>query len=223
MLNQLADDLWVVHHENTFIGLNFDARMTIIRLPDGSLLLHSPVPITDSLAVDIDRLGAVRHLVAPNLFHHLFVADAAARWPDAEVYAPEGIAKKQPDLTVHHTLGTATLPEGVTGISLAGMAPLAETVLFHAPSATLVSCDLVLNFTAPKGWWTKTYLSLNGINGKPGVSKLVAMAAFKDHAAMRDSLETILALDFDRLIVSHGDVLESGGQKVLRESFKWMK
>lgn len=223
MLNQLADDLWVVHHPNSFIGLNFDARMTIIRLPDGSLLLHSPVPITDSLAADIDRLGAVRHLVAPNLFHHLFVGDSAARWPEATVYAPEGLAKKRPDLTIGHTLSPAVLPEGITGVTLAGMAPLAETVLFHAPSATLISCDLVLNFTAPRGWWTKTYLSLNGINGRPGVSKLVAMAAFKDHAAMRGSLDEVLALDFDRLIVSHGDVLESGGRQALQESFAWMK
>ncbi len=169
MLTQLADDLWVVHHPHTFIGLNFDARMTIVRLPDGGLLLYSPVPIPDGLAADIDRLGAVRHILAPNLFHHLFVGDAAARWPEAAVYAPEGLAKKRPDLTIHHTLSPGVLPEGVRGFCLAGMAPLSETVLFHAPSATLIACDLILNITRPRGWWTKLYLSLNGISGRLGL------------------------------------------------------
>ncbi|MDG1482852.1 MAG: DUF4336 domain-containing protein [Myxococcota bacterium] len=223
MLTQLAEALWVAHHPHTFIGLNFGARMTIIKLPDGSLLLHSPIPITDGLAADIDRLGAVRHLIAPNLFHHLFIGDAAARWPEATVYGPEGLAKKRPDLTIDRTLSPEVLPEGIVGVSLAGMAPLAETVLFHPPSATLVSCDLVLNFTAPRGRWTKLYLSLNGINGTPGVSKLVATTAFKDHAAIRKGLDDILALPFDRLIVSHGDVLESGGHPVFQESFAWLK
>ena len=223
MLTQHADNLWTVHHNNTFIGLNFGARMTVVRLPDGSLLLHSPVPISDSLAEDLDRLGSVQHLVAPNLFHHLFIGDAAARWPAARVYAPAGLRQKRPDLTIHHILGEDPLPEGVVGISLAGQAPLSETVLFHPDSCTLVSCDLVLNITNPVGWWTKFYLSLNGISGRPGVSKVVAWTAFKDHTAMRSSLDDILDLDFDRLIVAHGDVIETDGRRIFRESFAWMK
>ena len=223
MLTPLAEDLWVLSHDHTFIGLNFDARMTIVRLPDGSLLLHSPVPITDAVAKELDGLGAVRHIVAPNLFHHLFVADAAARWPEAAVYGPEGLAKKRPDLTLNHTLGQVAMPAGIQAISLAGMVPLAETVLLHAASRTLISCDLVLNFTQPRGWWTKLYLSLNGLNGKPGVSKMVAMTAFKDHTAMRASLDEILAADFDRLILAHGDIIETGGRDTFAESFAWMK
>ena len=221
MLAQLADDLWVIQHPSTFIGLNFNTRMTAVRLPDGSLLLYSPIPITDTLAAELDRLGPVRHIVAPNLFHHLFVGDAAGRWPEAKVYAPNGLAKKRPDLTIHHA--PDALPDSIGAISLAGMAPLSETVLLHAPSRTVISCDLVLNITDPKGWWTKLYLSLSGINGRPGVSKVVAMSAFKDRTAMRASLDEILAFDFDRLILAHGDVVLTDGKRVLRESFEWMK
>lgn len=223
MITQHADNLWTVHSNRRFIGLSFGARMTVVRLPDGSLLLHSPLPINERLGAELDRLGSVQHLVAPNLFHHLFVGDAAARWPEARVYAPEGLGKKRRDLTIHHTLGDAPLPEGITGISLAGMAPLSETVLYHPESRTLISCDLVLNITDPVGWWTKLYLSLSGISGRPGVSKAVAWTAFRDHAAMRGSLDDILALDFERLIVSHGDIIETEGPRIFRESFEWMK
>ena len=223
MLTPIADDLWCVAIPHTFIGLNFGARMTIIRLPDGSLLLYSPVPMDDALAGEIDQLGPVKHIVAPNLFHHLYVSDAHARWPDAEVSAPAGLDKKRPDLTIHRTLGVDALPDGVVGVSLAGMAPLSETVIHHPASRSLLTCDLILNITAPKGWWTKLYLSLNGINGTPGVSKVVAKSAFKDHAALRGSLDAVLDLDFDRLIIAHGDILETGGRDVLREGFAWMK
>ena len=120
MLTSLHDDLWVVHHPNRFLGMQFGARMTIIRLPDGSLMLYSPVPISDALAAEIDQLGVVRYLVAPNLFHHLFVADAAARWPAAVLYAPFGLAEKRRDLTIHRTLGVDPLPDGIDGCALAG-------------------------------------------------------------------------------------------------------
>ena len=222
MLASLHADLWVVHHPNRFLGMQFGARMTVIRLPDGSLLLHSPVPISDALAAEIDQLGAVRYLVAPNLFHHMFVADAAARWPEAMLYAPAGLSDKRRDLTIHHTLGTDSLPDGILGCSLAGMEPLSETVLFHAPSATLVCCDLLLNITQPQGLWTKLYLTLNGINGRPGVSKVLAKTAFKDQRALRSSIDEILEWPFERLIVSHGEILETDGAPILRESFQWM-
>lgn len=102
------------------------------------------------------------------------------------------------------------------------MAPLSETVLFHPPSATLICCDLLFNFTQPQGLWTKLYLTLNGVNGRPGVSKVLAKTAFTDQRALRGSIDELLEFRFERLIVSHGDVLESDGASILRESFQWM-
>ena len=222
MITSLDDDLWVVHHPNRFLGMEFGVRMTIIRLASGGIMLHSPVPISDSLAAEIDQLGMVRYLIAPNLFHHLFVADAVARWPDAVLYAPAGLDEKRPDLTIHRILGSDPLPDGIDGCTLAGMKPLSETVLFHAPSATLICCDLLLNITQPRGLWAKLYLTLNGINGRPGVSKVLAKSAFKDTRALRGSIDEILEWPFERLIVSHGDVLETDAAPILRESFQWM-
>lgn len=36
---------------------------------------------------------------------------------------------------------------------------------------------------------------------------------------MRAGVERILDLDFDRVIVTHGDVVETGGREALREAF----
>ena len=48
MLTSLHTDLWAVQLPNRFMGLQFGVRMTIIRLSDGSLLLHSPVEAAGS-------------------------------------------------------------------------------------------------------------------------------------------------------------------------------
>jgi hypothetical protein len=44
----------------------------------------------------------------------------------------------------------------------------------------------------------------------------------RDRAAARRSLERILAWDFERVVVAHGAVLESGGREALRAAYTWL-
>ena len=57
--------------------------------------------------------------------------------------------------------------------------------------------------------------------GRFGPSKLDPLL-IRDRRAARESLERILAWDFDRVVVAHGDVLESGGREALREGYAWL-
>jgi len=51
-LRALGPDLWVVERPQSFYGLVVGTRKTVIRLDDGSLLLHSPVSLDARLQVD---------------------------------------------------------------------------------------------------------------------------------------------------------------------------
>jgi hypothetical protein len=50
-------------------GARFQARMTLVRLGDGTLLVHWPGPFGDDVANAIPSLGRVGLLVAPGNFH----------------------------------------------------------------------------------------------------------------------------------------------------------
>lgn len=70
-LKPVADDIWIV--DGPEIGMRyfgftlpFPARMTIVRLPEGDLWVHSPIAWSDDLGVATAALGSVRYLVAPN-------------------------------------------------------------------------------------------------------------------------------------------------------------
>ena len=52
-----------------FMGLEVGTRMTVIRLRDNSLILISPLKITSDIEEELDELGEVKYLIAPNLFH----------------------------------------------------------------------------------------------------------------------------------------------------------
>lgn len=62
-----GESIWIEQAPVSFLGLRLTAAMTVVRLADGALLLHSPVALTPERRAQVDGLGPVRHLYAPNL------------------------------------------------------------------------------------------------------------------------------------------------------------
>ena len=61
-------------------------------------------------------------------------------------------------------------------------------------------------------------MTVAGAWGRFGPSRL-ARSFMEDKAAVRASVDRILAFDFDRVIVTHGDVVKTNGREALREAF----
>src|SRR5689334_9991276 len=96
-MDEIATDIWRVDGPELRMpgGVKIPASSTVIRLPDRSLLVYAPVAFDDAAAAAIDAAGEVAHIVAPNLYHHLSLAAAAARWPRATVHLAPGLAEKE--------------------------------------------------------------------------------------------------------------------------------
>ena len=80
-LIEIATDLWVATQPLRFIGLEIGSRMTVVRLPSQELVLISPIELDESGYQQLDQLGPVRHIIAPNLFHHLSVGSVQSSLP----------------------------------------------------------------------------------------------------------------------------------------------
>jgi hypothetical protein len=59
------------------------------------------------------------------------------------------------------------------------------------------------------------------IGGWFGPHRLIRFA-IRDRGAARRSIDCILEWDFDRIIMSHGAVVASGGRAVLKEAFAFL-
>lgn len=68
--------------------------MTIIRLKNDDLWIHSPTLLTDNLKEEIDQLGQVRHLISPNKLHYIHIPYWAKVYPDAISWASWGVEKR---------------------------------------------------------------------------------------------------------------------------------
>ncbi|MGH7288693.1 MAG: DUF4336 domain-containing protein [Myxococcota bacterium] len=124
------------------------ARMTVIRLSDRMLMLHSPVELDAALKSALDGLGSVRWILGPSKAHHLFLLAYVKSFPEASLCGAAGLAEKRQDLRFQHVLSD-TAPDGWPGevsFHFVGGAPFMNEVAFlHRPSRTLVLTDLVFN------------------------------------------------------------------------------
>ena len=223
-LRQLAPDLWVA--ERSFKNGPFDVgtRMTVIRLRDGGLFLHSPVRLDHPLRAALDALGPVRAVVAPNRHHHLFASDYPTGYPDARLYAAPGLPEKRQDLKVAAELGDEAPEPWRADLEqhfFRGAPFLNEVVFFHPASRTIVFTDLVFNKPRAKTLASRLLFGLMGATNQFGPHRLTRLF-MRDHAAARASLERLLRWDFDRVTVTHGDVLESGGREAVRTAFAFL-
>jgi hypothetical protein len=224
-LQKIADGLWYVPGEVRMPGgVIFPCRMTIVKLSDGRLWLHSPVSLTDEDAKAINALGEVAFLVAPNCFHHLFMKAAMARFPTAKVYGAPKLNKKRPDIAFTAMLeGDAAegWPQEIAQLLIKGIPGLNEVVFFHAPSRTLIVTDLIFNMRNPHNWRTAFAHRVFGVYKRCAQSRLLRMVT-KDRAAAGASVAQMLTWGFDRVVMAHGDILERDGKAQITQALTWM-
>ncbi len=222
-LQQLHEDVWSSTAPQTMIGLHLGTRMTVVRLPSGGLWVHSPIPLTDSDHAQLQELGPVEHILAPNLYHHLHVGPMTAAHPDAVVHARPRLRRKRSDLRIDADLDGST-PDAwgnvFTAVHIEGTM-LDEVVFLHRPSRLLISCDLVENFSTCPHWATRMYLKMGGIWQKPGLARPLRLV-FRDRPKARACIDRVLELDFDGVVLSHGDLIPEGGREIVAATYEWL-
>ena len=76
------------------LPLPFTTRMTVVRLTNGDLFLHSPIKFDNRLANELQGLGTPRHLVSPNQFHYAHIGEWAEAFPAAIAWASPRVRER---------------------------------------------------------------------------------------------------------------------------------
>ena len=224
----VAENLWVIDDLMSLpLGVRMPIRATVVRLADGALWVHSPTPLTPELAADVEALGPVRDLIAPSRLHHRGLAPWAARFPQARLWAAPGLAAKRPDIPFAGVLGSGAPPPWageVAALPIAGAPTFGEVAFFHRASRSLLCADLVFNIRRPATWMTAFTLTMMGTRGRFAMSRAWRRFA-RDRAALKQSIEQLLAWDFVRVIPAHGEVFDGDGgdaRAATRTALAWM-
>jgi hypothetical protein len=223
---QLADGLWVMQRKIRLPGgVQIPGHTTVVRLVGGGLLVHSPFALDPVMRADVERLGPVTHLVAPSTFHYLYLDENRRAFPDAAVHLVPGLRERRPGVGAGDVLGDATPAEWEGQIEHAVLGPTrgaAEAAFLDRPSRTLILTDLAFNMRSATNWIDRAYWRMSGVWRRFGPTLLVANVLLREPDLVRSFLARVLAWDFDRIVVGHGDVVERDGHAIFAAAFaRW--
>jgi hypothetical protein len=215
-LRQIAPELWVAEGPLRWLGVELGRRMTVIRLGNDELLVHSPEQLTDGLRQALDDIGNVRYVVPATRFHgHLYMEQYQAAYPSVQLFAAPGLEVRRRDLSFAGSLGDGAdrrWQEEVDQILFPGSRFLSEVVFLHRRSGSLILGDLCMNLGPDRDLLSRAFVRLDGVYGRLAVPRTIRLTVRNRNAAA-DALERMLAWDFDRVVVGHGDIVDARGHE----------
>ena len=228
-LQSIGKDIWLCEGPNVdFFGFAYPTRMIVVRLPDESLWVWSPVALDDDLRDEVAALGAVAHLVSPNKIHHLFLGGWKAAFPEAKLWGPASTIAKRQDLNFEPAL--SDMPPRSWGGAIevfhfTGSPAMDELVFFHAPSSTAILADLSENFAhgfVEKNWkgWQVFLARYWGI--MKGKAPLEWRLSFFNKSAARAARDRLLESNPEIVVMAHGEWQQKGGREFLQRSLAWL-
>ena len=179
--------------------------------------MHSPNVLSDELRAELERLGEVAAIIAPNAMHGTAVDQFAEAWPNATVFATQGFAERHPELPMDGMLGSE--PEEMWAdvldqVVLSGNVFFCEAIFLHRASRTLIVTDLIeFMRTQDLGWWGRAVCRFYGLLDRPAPAPEHQIYAL-DAQAVRASFDVVRGWDFERIVIAHGPLIESGAPQV---------
>lgn len=222
MLEPFAPNVWIATRKQRFWGVETGTRATVIRLSDGGLFVHCPVALDPDLRREVDALGPVRVVVAASLFHHLYVGQWAAAYPEATVHACPGLDKKRADLKWTRVLTGDRFPELPEDLDVLPFTSRfeREIVFYHRATRTMICADALLNLSEHPSRATRIVAALM-MNTAPGKGYLERIAV-RDWELGRKQVDRILQWPIDRIVLAHGGLVEADGNRVIRDAYAWL-
>jgi hypothetical protein len=228
MLKEFGPEIWTADGTEVVaaLGFHYPTRMAVIRLAGGDLFIWSPIALSDGLRRGVDSLGQVRHLVAPNSLHHVFIADWKRAYPKACLYAALGLREKRKDLDFDGELTNAPMRHWageIDQVLMLGNVITTEVVFFHAKSGTVLFADLLQQLPAHwfSGWRSLVAKWDLMVAPEPSVPRKFRLA-FTNRKAARASLEHVLSWPAEKVLMAHGTPVGEDGRAFIARAFRWL-
>lgn len=220
---QISDDVVVISFPLRFFGIDFARNVTLLRLGDGRVIVHSTAPFAEKDVQAIRKFGEPAWLVEATLLHETFAKAGRAALPGLAYLAPNGFTEVS---------GVATQPldppppdwaNEIEVLRIEGTRKN-EHVFLHRRSRTLVVADLFFSFAAETRGWARFFA--RRIMGLPpnlfGVSRFFRFL-ISDKQAFQRSIKIMLKWDFERVVVAHREPLEAGAKNAVEGAVAQVK
>lgn len=221
-MKKIGTDLWIHDDEMSLMGTQLRLRMTIVRLSEGDLWIHSPTPLSATLVQEIEQLGNVVYIVGASNGHNSWLCQWHEQYPDAQLHVSAGIPAKV-ELKSYTVLDGGDLWQpDLLQAAMPGVPFFNESVFLHTSTKSLIVTDLIQHYdhVMPKGLRARIAKSLFGLLGfkdKCVAPPLKMGFVRKDKAGFVKFIETVKSWDFDKIIVTHGDIIDEDAKDTFNQ------
>lgn len=217
-LVRLDDNLLTVQGELPMPLGDFPRRMTVARLKDGRLVIFSAIALDEPEMQAIEAFGRPAFLIAPSDIHRMDAKIWKERYPDLFVVAPEGAKERVEEVVPVNATHAELRDPRVRYVTVPGTDEgEAALIVQTATGTTLVLNDLIWNVHDRPGLGGWLYRALHLTGPEPQIVNVIRMRKIKDRRAVSSQLESWSRLrGLNRIIVSHGDIVEGDPPTLLR-------
>ena len=226
-------------------------RATIIKVETGALAVFSPVALTDDVRSKIQSMGNnVKYISAMDLEHHIYVTPWAKAYPQAEIIGVEGLPEKRekdPEtkgIKFSHVFTQSNKNDMRISEEFDNEFEYEylhahqnkELIYYHKPTKTMIEADFIFNLpafeqysrsgdSATSGILTKLFTGLMNTRNDATWQRrfLWYVAGSRDRAGFSESVNRMKHWDIQRIIPSHGDVIEPGARGVFDNITLWYR
>jgi hypothetical protein len=194
--------------------------MSVARLADGRLAFFNGVPLREPEMQKLEAWGTPAILCVPNGYHRLDIHAFKDRYPKLAVFCPKAIRARIAEVVAVEAT-TEDLPrhQGIDWVSLRGTKP-GELAMLVRDGATSSLCfgDALMNLPHLPGLDGLLFRLIRS-TGTPKVTPLAQFALVESKSALADHLRELSASPgLNRLVPSHGNVVENDASGVLRRA-----
>lgn len=197
----------------------FPRRMTVVKLSRNRTAIFSAMALKEAGMRRIEALGKPSFLIVPNGHHRLDARIWKQRYPQLKVVCPPSARKSVADAVPVDATDDILRDKSVDFVTVRGTRGAeAALVVRRRSGTTLIVNDVLANVRHPRGLGAKIMVRLFGFGLKrPQVPRVVKRVMIKSKRELADQFRDWAdEPDLRRIIVSHGDVIESDPDNVLR-------
>jgi hypothetical protein len=208
-IQQLSENLWRV--EGALPRFSMRRVMSVVRLHDGRLLIHSAIAMEEASMKRLEAWGEPAILLIPHVRHRMDARRYKQRYPSLRVYAPPAVMSKAREVVaVDGTLADASLDESTSLPLLDGTGESEVALTVHSSDGTsIVVTEVIFDLEPPKSALGRAAIKLAGFGHGPRVTPVVKFEMVKDKPALAAHFERLANIpDLVRLIVGHSRMSE---------------
>jgi len=223
MLQSMGKNIWIEEYPCKFFGVVLGRRMTVVRLSNGDLFVHSPGEMTCDRKKRLEELGRIRYIVAPGRFHDLYLEQALGAFPEAELHAVLPVFSRFSSRPRTFLLSDRSSPpwEDEIDQQYFWAGPFhSEMVFFHRESGSLLLADLCFQLS-DQGLMTRLAGRVFGVYNRFSPTRDIRLWTMGQKRRVLASVEKVLDWPITRIIPAHGEIVRENGRTAFRDAFLW--